>query len=89
MAEPNGKEPEKTSWIVQARAQFEAQPELFPDPDIPNIDKTTPKRQCTGGRLFKEDPEAYQGIVKALATPGCSVRWICDTYHVPIIPCAQ
>jgi hypothetical protein len=82
MAEPNGKEPEKTSWIVQAREQFEAQPQLFDDPDIPKIDKTKPPYKCSGERLFQRHPKRYADVVKAMATPGCSQRWTCETFQI-------
>jgi hypothetical protein len=71
----------KKSLIAQARALFEAQPELFSD--VPRgVDKTKPPVECSGERLFKWKPKLYADIVKAMAQPWCSQRWTCETFHI-------
>ena len=58
MADKNG------SLLVAAREQFEAQPELFEDPEIPKIDKTKPRYDFTGEQLFQRRPDILRRLCK-------------------------
>lgn len=70
------------SLILKEKAQFEAQPLLFSEEDLPKIDKTKPKFHYTGERLYRDRPDIYKAVVKLLAEPGVSIRSICATLHV-------
>ena len=71
----------RESLIVQERERFEAQQELFDDPEIPKVDKTKKPINCTGDQLFQRRRDIYDAIVRYLSIPGCSIRWICRALH--------
>jgi hypothetical protein len=72
----------KKSLILREQAELEAQPFLFPEAELPRIDRTQPKFHFTGERLWRDRPDVYKLVVKLLAEPGVSIRSICATCHV-------
>src|SRR2546426_12256502 len=69
------------SLILKEQAEIEAAP-FFPNFDLPEIDKTKPKFNFTGDRLFRDRPDVYKAVVHLLAEPGVTVRTICRELHV-------
>jgi hypothetical protein len=70
------------SLILRDRSEAQAQPFLFGEDEIPKIDKSKPKFHCNGERLHRDHPERYNLVVRALADPSLSVKWICEVLHV-------
>src|SRR6266498_2051913 len=73
---------EERSLILEDQAAVEAAPFLFSESDLPKIDKTKPKWNCTGEYLKKLRPDIYEAAVTMLLEPGLSLRMICRTLHV-------
>jgi hypothetical protein len=69
------------SLILKEQAEIEAAP-FFSNFDLPEIDKTKPKFNFTGDRLFRDRPDVYKAVVLLLAEPGVTVRTICRELHV-------
>jgi len=71
----------RESLILKEQAELESAP-FFPDFDLPEIDRTKPKFNFTGDRLFRDRPDVYKAVVLLLAEPGVTVRTICRELHV-------
>src|SRR5215472_10015385 len=70
------------SLILKEQAELEAAPFLFSEDQLPKIDKTKPRYNCTGQYLFDNNRKTYDDIVLLLAEPGVSIRSICRELHV-------
>ena len=68
--------------ISQEQAEVETAPPFFSEHELPRIDKTQPKFQCTGERLWCDRPDVYKAVVRLLVEPGVSLRTICRDCHV-------
>ena len=71
------------SLILRERAEIQAQPFLFLEEQLPpKIDREKPKFHCTGERFWRDHPDDYKRLVKALAEPCVSTQSICDAFGV-------
>jgi hypothetical protein len=75
-----GNDQPKESLILRERCQSELF--LFDVEPPPVINREKPKFNCDGERLFRDRPDVYKAVVRALAIPGVSSRLICQTYHL-------
>jgi len=76
----NDNDQTKDSLILRDRCQSELF--LFDAEPPPVINREKPKFNCDGERLFRDRPDVYKAVVRALAIPGVSGRLICQTYHL-------
>ena len=70
------------SLILKEQAELEAAPLLFSKDQLPKVDKTKPRYNCTGQYLFENHRERYDAVVRLLVEPGVSIRSICRELHV-------
>lgn len=69
------------SLLLKEQTEIESAP-FFPNFDLPEIDRTKPKFNFTGERLFRDRPDVYKAVVRLLAEPGVTIRTICRELHV-------